>query len=251
VQVLLEVCVGSMADAAAAIAAGADRLELCSALELGGLTPSDGLVEAALSVSPVPVVVMVRPRAGGFCYDRHEFAVMLRDAERFLNMGASGIVFGILDEHGRIDAARSRELVSLAASVDSVFHRAIDFVSDQRLAIDGLIELGCTRVLTSGSHPTAAAGTAAIGALIAHAAGHIEIMPGGGINAENIAEIVHVTRCNQVHIGASIVRDDGSIAGATGIELSDRRFVYGVAYRAVMGDAVAAVKAALQEIGKG
>jgi copper homeostasis protein len=247
-QVLLEVCVGSVADAEAAVAAGADRLELCGALELGGLTPSLGLVEAVVAISPIPVVAMVRPRAGGFRYDRDEFAVMLRDAQRFLDMGASGIVFGILDQYGRIDAARSRELVSLAASVGSVFHRAFDFVADQRTALDTLIETHCQRVLTSGGQSTAVAGAAAIRELAQHAAGRIEVLPGGGVNAGTIAEIVRVTGCRQVHIGASTMCDDGSIHDGSGIELCDRRFMQGVSYRAVKADAVATAKATLKVI---
>jgi copper homeostasis protein len=244
-HILLEVCVGSVADIDAAVTAGADRLELCSALELGGLTPSIGLVEAALSVSPVPVVVMVRPRAGGFCYDRHEFDVMLRDAGRFLEMGVSGIVFGILDRHGRVDRSRSQDLINLADSLDTVFHRAFDFVTDRRAALDELIELECTRILTSGGEPTANEGASMIRELIAHAEGRIEILPGGGINADNVAELVRATRCDQVHIGGSMPNYDGSIAGER-IQLCDRRFMRGASYRAVNGAAVTATVAALQ-----
>ena len=133
-RILVEVCVGSVADIERAVAAGADRVELCSALELGGLTPSLGLVETALAASPIPVVVMLRPRAGGFRYDRHEFAAMLRDAERFLDLGASGVVFGILNEHGQIDVARCGELLRSAGAAQTIFHRAFDFVRDQRAA---------------------------------------------------------------------------------------------------------------------
>lgn len=244
--ILLEVCVGSVADAEAAIAAGADRLELCSALELGGLTPSDGLVEAVLAISPVPVAVMVRPRSGGFCYDDHEFRVMLRDAGRFLAAGAGGIVFGILNCAGRIDAARSQELIRLADGLDSVCHRAFDFVTDQRAALDALIGIGCTRVLTSGGQPTASAGAAAIRELILHAAGRIQILPGGGINAGNAVQLVGKTGCTQLHVGGSVAHDDGSIAGVTPIPLNDRRFASGFAYRAVETALVAAVAAALR-----
>jgi copper homeostasis protein len=245
-QILLEVCVGSAADIETAIAAGANRLELCSALELGGLTPSIGLVEAALSMSPLPIVVMVRPRAGGFCYDRHEFAAMLRDAKRFVDLGASGIVFGILDQQGSVDVARSQELVKLAGALDSVFHRGIDFVRDQRAAIDSVIELGCTRVLTSGGKRSAHEGATAIRDLITHAAGRIEILPGGGINAANVMEIVNVTACSQVHIGAATAHDDGSIDGMNDLALCDGRFMQGTAYRGVAGDVVSAVKAAIR-----
>lgn len=245
-QILLEVCVGSVADAEAAIAAGADRLELCSALELGGLTPSLGLVEVVLAISPIPVVIMVRPRAGGFCYDDHEFAVMLRNAGRFLEAGASGIVFGVLDRLGQIDVGRSQELVNLADELDTVFHRAFDFVADQRAALESLIGIGCRRVLTCGRQATAAAGAATIRELAACARGRIEILPGGGVNAANIAELVRATGCTQVHVGGSVARDDGSLNGSSPIQLNDRRFASGIAYRAVDAEALAAVAAALR-----
>jgi len=243
--VLLEVCVGSVADVRAAVAAGADRVELCGGLELGGLTPSAGLVETVLAASSVPVIVMLRPRAGGFCYNRHEFEAMLRDADRLLGLGASGVAFGILDERRRIDAARSREIVQRVAAGAAVFHRAFDFALNQRNALDALMELGCTRILTSGGQPTALAGAAALAELIRHAAGRIEVMPGGGINAENVAEIVRTTGCRQVHIGAAGPADDHSMAGGSNIELCDQRFLHGASHRAVVGDAVAATAAVL------
>jgi copper homeostasis protein len=171
---------------------------------------------------------------------------MLRDAGRFLELGASGIVFGILDQKRQIDVARSRELVDLAGSVESVFHRAVDCVRNQKKAIDSLIELECTRVLTSGGKPKAHEGIEVIRGLIKHAKEQIEILPGGGINAANLAKIVRVTRCTQVHIGASTVRDDGSILGTKGIELCDRRFMQGAIYRAVAVDAVATARSVLE-----
>ena len=245
-RILVEVCVGSVADIERAVAAGADRVELCSALELGGLTPSFGLVETALATSSIPVVVMLRPRAGGFRYDHHEFAAMLRDAERFLDLGASGVVFGILNEHGQIDVARCGELLRTAGAAQTIFHRAFDFVPDQRAALDTLIELGITRVLTSGGKSTAAEGTSMIRELISHAAGRIEVMPGGGINADNVLEIVHATGCNQVHVGASSAQVDGSIVDTRGIELVDGRFMQGVVHRAVSCESIAETVTALR-----
>jgi copper homeostasis protein len=245
-RILVEACAGSVADIERAMAAGADRVELCSALELGGLTPSIGLVETAMAASPIPVVVMLRPRAGGFRYDRHEFAAMLRDAERFLELGASGVVFGTLNEHGQIDVARCGELLRSAGAVQTIFHRAFDFVPDQRAALDTLIELGISRVLTNGGKPTAAEGAAAIRELISHAAGRIEVMPAGGINADNVLEIVLATGCNQVHVGASTSQVDGSIPDTRGIELVDGRFMQGVAHRAVSCESIAETVTALR-----
>lgn len=245
-RIQVEVCVGSVADVAVAVAEGADRVELCGGLELGGLTPSVGLVETVLAERSLPVVVMLRPRAGGFCYDRGEFAAMLRDARRLLDLGARGVAFGLLDRQRRIDASRSREVVELAAPLPAVFHRAFDFASDRSAALDALIEIGCTRVLTSGGQPTAEAGVAELGDLIRRAAGRIEIMPGGGITAENVASIVRETGCRQVHIGASAPRDDGSLGSEGGsIELCDRRYFEGARFRAVAADALAATISAI------
>jgi copper homeostasis protein len=242
--ILIEVCVGSVADVLAAEAAGAHRVELCGALELGGLTPSMGLVETVLSATRLPVIAMLRPRAGGFAYDRDEFAAMLADATRFLDLGAAGIVFGVLDRAGRVDAARCRELVALATGAQTVFHKALDFVPDQHAALETLCELGCTRVLTSGGQPTALAGVAALRDLIAAASDRITIMPGGGLNAANVGEVIAVTGCREIHVGAATPRDDGSIAPDIILELVDRRFMQGAAYRAVDGRAIAAVVAA-------
>jgi copper homeostasis protein len=244
--VLLEVCVGSIADIEAAVAAGADRVELCSALELGGLTPSIGLVERAIEVASVPIIVMLRPRAGGFCYDQHEFAGMLADAERFLDLGASGFAFGILDGGGKVDTARVREVVELVGSAESVFHRAFDFVSDKSAAMDQLAEAGCGRILTSGGKPTAAEGARAIRELIAHAVGRIEVLPAGGIRADNVVDLVRHAGCSQVHMGAGMEVDDHSISESRQVELCDARFTSGYSHRIVNQESVAAAIAALR-----
>ncbi len=245
-KVELEVSVGSVADVEAAVAAGADRLELCSAPELGGLTPSVGLFEGAIGASRVPVLVMLRPRAGGFCYDRHEFAAMLADAGRVLDLGASGVVFGVLDKRGRIDVSRSREIIERAGGAESVFHRAFDFISDQRAALDQLIEAGCSRVLTSGGKQTAKEGAGAIRDLILHANGRIEVLPAGQVRAENVVDLVRDTGCTQLHLGPATAIDDGSITGDPGVELCDARFIRGHSHRAVARDAVSATLAALR-----
>jgi copper homeostasis protein len=246
VNVLVEVCAGSIADIESAVAAAAERVELCSALELGGLTPSIGLVERALEQSRVPIVAMLRPRAGGFRYDRHEFAAMLADAERFIEMGVAGIVFGVLNKGGAFDVVRSREVVERAGAAQAVFHRAFDFVADQRAAMDQLIEVGCTRILTSGGKPSAIEGAAVIRELICHSKDQIEVLPAGRILANHVVDLVRCTSCTQVHLGAGTAIDDGTITGQSGIELCDARFLRGHAHRAVAGDAVRSVIAALR-----
>jgi copper homeostasis protein len=248
-KIVLEVCVGSAADAEAAIAAGADRLELCAGLEVGGLTPSIGLVETVVAVSTIPVIAMLRPRAGGFHYDHHEFAAMLRDADQFLAAGAAGVAFGILDQRGGIDVVRSREIVERAGTREAVVHRAFDFIADQFAALDAAIGIGATRILTSGGEPTALAGAEKLRELGQRAAGRIELMAGGSVNAENISAVLATSGVRQVHLGASGPANDGSIPADAAINLCDQRFFHGVAYRAVVGDNVRGAMAALTSRG--
>jgi copper homeostasis protein len=245
-QFVVEVCVGSVADVEAAAAADADRVELCGGLELGGLTPSWGLAETVLDASPIAVVAMLRPRAGGFCYDRHEFAAMLRDGERLLAMGASGLAFGVLNGAGCVDLERSRDIVHLTGSRQSVFHRAFDFAGDRRCALDALVDIGCTRILTSGGAPTALEGADAIRALIEQAGGRIEIMAGGRIGPESVGTLIRRSHCTQVHLGASAACADAAIANAATIDLCDARFLRGGAHRVVSGQVVRDTVAALR-----
>lgn len=245
-KIMLEVCVGSVADASAAIAAGADRLELCAGLELGGLTPSLGLVETVLAMSSLPVIAMLRPRAGGFHYNHAEFDAMLRDADRFLAAGVAGVAFGILDHLGRIDEGRSREVVERVGTREAVFHRAFDFVADQFAALDVLADIGATRILTSGGQPTALAGASQLRELEIRAGGRLQLMAGGGITATNVAEVLATAGVSQVHIGASGPADDQSLSADSPINLCDQRFFHGVAYRAVIQENVVATATALR-----
>lgn len=232
-KILLEVCVGTLADAQAAQAAGADRLELCGALELGGLTPSMGLVEQVLGEVDLPSMVMLRPRAGGFCYSQQEFDCLQLDAERALAAGAAGIVFGLLSPDARVDQSRVRRLVSIAAEQQTVFHRAFDFVADKPAALEQLIDLGVTRVLTSGGPPTAVAGAESLRQLIVAANGRIEILPAGGIQAADLAHLAAETGCQQVHVGAATGRFDASIPQEASASLCDLPRLTAGAHRAV------------------
>jgi copper homeostasis protein len=189
-KVLLEVCCGSLDDAIEAELGGADRVELCSCLFFGGLTPSIGSVIEAKRRLKIPVIVMIRPRGGGFCYTEPEFAAMQRDAEATLAKGADGIVFGILNSDGTVDFDRNRRLCELAGGRESVFHRAIDVTPDPFSALDQLIELGFTRVLTSGQQPSVPEGLVLIQRLTERAAGRITVMPGGGIRPNAVQEVI-------------------------------------------------------------
>lgn len=242
---LLEVCVGSLEDALSAEAAGADRIELCGALELGGLTPSIGLVEQVVGEVSVPVVAMVRPRAAGFAYSPSEFRCLKTDAQRLLDAGAAGVVFGVLDRSGQIDQGRVEQLVAIAAGRETVFHRAFDSIAGLDAALETLIALGVTRVLTSGGAPSAMAGRTALRRLVELAAGRIEILPGGGVTAADAAGLLAETGCTALHIGASVGRLDPSTTPEVAASLCDLQRLRDGAYRAVDPAIVADVRRAM------
>lgn len=197
---LIEACCGSADDVIQAARGGADRVELNSALFLGGLTPTPGCLEAARARVTLPIMAMLRPREGGFCYTAAEFDTMLRDGRHLLDAGADGLVFGCLTEDGLVDEGRTRELAALAEGRDTVFHRAIDVVPDWKRALDTLIRLGITRVLTSGQSPVAFYGAAVIAEMRRFAAGAIEILPGAGITLQNARHLAELTGCTQLHL---------------------------------------------------
>ncbi|MGD9636068.1 MAG: copper homeostasis protein CutC [Pirellulales bacterium] len=230
---LIEVCVSSVADAVAAERAGADRLELCSALEVGGLTPSAALVDEVLERVTVPVVAMIRPRMGGFHYAADEFRTALLDAKWALGGGVRGIVFGFLTCDRRIDEPRCQEIVALAGDRETVFHRAFDFVCDPLAAADDLVRLGVTRLLTSGQESTALAGAALIREIADRTRGQLTVMPGGGVRSDNVLEIIERTRCHEVHVGASRAERDSSLSGKASLELVSRPFLTDGALRKI------------------
>lgn len=211
-KVILEVIATSVDDCRAVEAGGGDRIELCTALELGGLTPSAGLLIAARQATRLPIMAMVRPRAGGFCYSKGEFAVMLADADLLLRYGADGIVFGCLHADATVDAERTAALVRLAGERQTVFHRAFDVTPDPIAALDVLLSLHVTRVLSSGGQPTALAGAATLAACRAHVGQRLQILPGGGITVANVAEVLHLSGADQVHASLSGRTHDASLA---------------------------------------
>lgn len=208
-NVKLEICCGSADDVFQAKQAGADRVELNSALFLGGLTPSLGTIRSAKQAG-IPIMAMVRPREGGFCYTEKEFQCMLEDIHAFVQAGVEGIVFGVLHPDGSVDKERCKQLLDACGSCETVFHRAIDVVPDWRSALDALIELGFTRVLTSGQAPSALFGAETIRQMHEHAQGRIEILVGGGVRPNNIARVVEATHCTQIHASAGKKHTDPS-----------------------------------------
>lgn len=209
-KILIEVCCGSVDDAVEAAKGHAERIELNSSLFFGGLTPSLGSIIETKRRLNIPVMVMIRPRSGGFCYTQAEMAVMLNDAKLAVEHDADGLVFGILTPDGSIDTERCRQILEIAHGRQTVFHRAFDVTPDPFKALDQLIALGFTRILTSGQQRSVPEGIELIKKLITHASGKIEILPGGGIRPHNIRTIIAQTGTKQVHLSAFGQRLDKS-----------------------------------------
>lgn len=195
----IEVGVTRVEDAVAAEQAGAQRLELNSALILGGLTPSWGLIGEVIRAVKIPLMVMIRPRSGGFCYSPSEVDVMRRDVVAAVTAGAKGVVFGPLTSQGEIDVAATERLVRAAGNAQSIFHRAFDLCTNSEESLEKLISLGVRRVMTSGGATTAAEGAEKIAHLLNYANNRIEILPAGGIRNQNVSQLITATGCNQIH----------------------------------------------------
>ena len=208
-NVKLEVCVDTLEGALAASQAGAHRIELCAALSEGGLTPSVGFMAAAAQLD-TPVYNMIRPRAGGFCYSQSELEIMKRDIEASAKAGCDGVVFGVLLPDGQLDTVAMAGLLR-ASALPATLHRAFDCVPDPFMALEQAIELGFERILTSGGQPSAPEGLSLISALVKRAAGRIVIMPGAGVNAENVGEIVRRTGVTEVHSSCASLQEDQGV----------------------------------------
>ncbi|MGB3345304.1 MAG: copper homeostasis protein CutC [Aequorivita sp.] len=181
----IEICANSFASAQAAQDAGADRIELCTELSVGGLTPSHGLIEKVILELAIPVHVLIRPRSVDFTYSEEEFDVMLRDIAFCSEIGCAGIVSGVLDHHHEIDIKRTSELIKAGKGMEFTFHRAFDWVKNPLDEIQKLMDLKVDRLLSSGLQPTAIEGISLLKQLDEISKDVLEIMPGGGINIEN------------------------------------------------------------------
>lgn len=200
---LIEACVDSIDSAIEAELGGADRVELCGELLQGGVTPSAGLIGGVCERIKIPVFALIRPRTGDFLYDDDELDVMLRDIEVIRSLNVEGIVIGALTRDGDIDIGTLYTLIAAAGDMNVTFHRAFDFVKDQRVALEALIELGVDRVLTSGGAPSALEGVAMLAELVDQGGSDIAILAGGGINAANAAEVVRLSGVMEVHVRAA------------------------------------------------
>ncbi len=205
----LEVCVDSLESAIDAQIAGADRIELCSNLYEGGTTPSYGTIVSARNNLDIDLFVIIRPRGSDFLYTDPEFDIMRRDIDVCGEVGANGVVLGLLMQDGNIDIERTSKLIEYARPMKVTFHRAFDMCRDPLKGLEDIILTGAERILTSGQKSDASEGSALIGCLVKQADNRIIIMPGGGINDFNIRDIAQVTGASEFHLtGRKIINSE-------------------------------------------
>ena len=199
--VLIEVCIDSVASALSAERGGAQRVELCSDLLEGGVTPSGGLLGVVRSSVSIAVYPIIRPRPGDFCYSEQEFDTMCRDIEFARREGADGVVVGILKTDGYVDIERTRQLVELAGPLSVTFHRAFDMSADLFRSLEDVCATGAERILTSGGEQECLNGVDTIARLVKSSRGRIKIMAGGRIGTNNAATIIERTAVDEIHVG--------------------------------------------------
>lgn len=201
-SIILEVCAANVESARAAAEGGAQRIELCTALELDGLTPSEEEIRQARAIEGLRVNVLIRSREGNFVYTPEEIATMVAQIETARRLGADGVVIGALTPEGDIDVEACRQMVEAAGEMEVTFHRAFDVSRHPRKALEEIISLGCHRLLTSGQAAKAADGTALIRELQEQAQGRIILMPGSGVTPDNAQRILAETGCREIHSSA-------------------------------------------------
>ncbi|MEM7657588.1 MAG: copper homeostasis protein CutC [Bacteroidota bacterium] len=199
----LEICIDSLASMEAAHIGGADRIELCAGLAIGGTTPPQALLEACLALDGPPIMVMVRPRAGDFLYSPAEIKLMTRSIELVKKLGANGVVFGVLSRDGQIDRDASLRLLEAARPMEVTFHRAFDVCRDPYEGLDVLVELGVDHLLTSGQAPDAEKGIPLLHDLVSRSGGRLQIMAGAGVRSLNVGRIIRETGVSACHASAS------------------------------------------------
>lgn len=244
---LIELCVEGIDGLLAAQAAGADRVELCASLVEGGITPSLGTVRAALELATVPFHVIVRPRGGDFLYSEAEYRSMLADVSALADLGVAGVVVGCLSADGTIDETRMSELVCAAGSLNVTCHRAFDMTRDPTEALEALIRCKVGRVLTSGQRDTALEGADLLAELVRQAGERIIILGCGGLDPDNIAEVLGKTGLREMHFAAladmpSAMRYRNPRVGMGGSDL-DREYRTTVTDKTLVAATIAAAKA--------
>lgn len=202
----LEVIGFDLASCVVAERRGADRIELCANPHEGGTTPSHGTIALARAATAIQVFPIIRPRGGDFRYSRDEFAAMIADVEHCADLGCDGVVIGMLLDDGRVDVERCAELVRRARPMEVTFHRAFDRVRDPLTALEQIVDLGCSRILTSGLRPTAELGREMLRRLVEAAGRRVTIMAGSGVRSDNVAALVRYTGARAYHSSARTIR---------------------------------------------
>ena len=215
-DIRVEICLSGVESAIEAERGGADRVELCENLREGGTTPSYGTIAVARDRVRIGLFVLVRPRPGDFTYSEQEIEVMLRDIEAARNLGADGVVVGVLTPEGDVDVERMRALVAAARPLEVTFHRAFDRVRDPFATLEQLAEIGVDRILTSGQETTAPLGVHEIRKLVERSADRVVILPGGGVGLENVAALLRESGAREVHVGSSTQESFASTAKSSG-----------------------------------
>lgn len=206
-EYVLEVCADSIASVIEAQKGGATRIELCSNLIIGGTTPGKAFFEQVRNYSDLPIRILLRPRFGDFCYDEYEFKTMLEDVAMFRELGADGIVMGILRPDGTLNLEQLQALKEVAGSLDTTLHRAFDVCVDPYEALEQAISLGFQTILTSGQQASAWEGRDLLSNLHKKAAGRIEILAGAGIQAEAISKLLPITHITSYHMSGKVITD--------------------------------------------
>jgi copper homeostasis protein len=230
---LFELCVETLQAAQAAELGGADRIELCDRLDIGGVTPGEKLISTTIQELSIPVHVLIRPRGGDFVHSAAEFEQMKRQVHRIKQLGAAGVALGVLLADGRVDEVRSRELVELARPMMVTFHRAFDRTPDMSEALEAVISAGADCLLTSGGAPNVLAGVKQLKTLVIQAGERIQIMAGGGLKLASMAEVLEQTGLRCLH--GSLTRragdglpDSGKTASQAEILQADVRTAVGL-----------------------
>lgn len=242
----LEICIDSVESAIAAARGGADRVELCSALSEGGITPSAGLIRAVRAKADIAVQVMIRPRGGDFVYGDLELDVMRRDIAEARSLGASGVVLGVLTRDRTVDCVRTRQLMEAARPMSVTFHRAFDTCKDKDQALEDIIAAGSDLILTSGGAIDAMSGAAMIARMQERAAGRIRIMACGGVRPGNVVELGRSTGVRDFHTSMGVKVECQADGG--GVEFDFHRATF--ARWVVREEDVRALKAVLNQMGQ-
>lgn len=203
---LLEICANSFESSLNAQQAGANRIELCVELGVGGITPSFGMVEQVLAHVTIPVFVLIRPRSGHFCYTNSELTLMQSDIKTYKSMGCHGFVSGVLNHDHTVNISAVNYLIDACGSLPFTFHRAFDWTPDPIKALDSLISLGVNRLLTSGQVASALDGLDSLIKFKSYSENRLIIMPGGGVTTENILKF-KTNKFTEIHASASSIRE--------------------------------------------